>query len=282
MKKISVIGGDERIARLIDIAEKRGIRVCSYGIDAGIIKAYSLSDAFEFSNTVVLPLPVCSERNIINAPLSRCTVTTDQIIELVCSETHIIGGKIDSDFSYELKSRGARVSDIMEREDFAVLNAIPTAEGAVAVAIDNTDFTLHSSNVLILGFGRIGKALTRVLSGMGVKLFVAARNERDLAYASLCGADPVKLSSADFAEKLSRADIVYNTVPTTVLNDDCLALMKKDALIIDLASNPGGVDKKAAAARGIRVIHALSLPVKYSPITAANILADTVLNAAEV
>lgn len=282
MKKLTVIGGDERFAFLIDAAQKKGYNVCSYAIDAGNLRAYSLSEAFNFSRNVILPLPVFSEKNIINTPNYKGSVTAQQILNEVCNETHIIGGRFTDEFKAELIKKGATVTDIMEREEFAILNAIPTAEGAVSLAIDNTDFTLHGAKILILGFGRIGKSLSEILKGFGARVYAVMRNTRDLAYAELMGVTPVKMTSEDFEQNLKDADIVFNTAPALILDSKRLNLMKNNSLIIDLASLPGGVDKIAVQNCQIRHIHALSLPVKYSPITAAKILADTVFNAIDV
>lgn len=63
----------------------------------------------------------------------------------------------------------------MKREELAVLNTIATAEGAIEIAIANTNKILHGSNVLVLGFGRIGKVLARKLAGLSTKVTCAAR-----------------------------------------------------------------------------------------------------------
>ncbi len=282
MKKLSVIGGDERFIHLINAAQKDGFNVCSFGINSGNLRAYSLSEAFNFSKNVILPLPVFSEPNVINTPFSKYRITGDDILQEVCSETHIIGGRFPDDFKAELKRKGAKVTDIMESEKFAILNAIPTAEGALCLAIQNTDFTLHGANILVLGFGRIGKALAELLSGCGSVVSAAARSSHDLAYASLFKIKPIKIGTDGFSDALNRADIIFNTIPSMILDESRLNKIKNSALIIDLASNPGGVDKMAVQNTKIKHIHALSLPVKYSPITAAQILADTVFDAIDV
>ena len=54
--------------------------------------------------------------------------------------------------------------------------------------------------------------------------------------------------------------------------------IRKDCLVIDLASKPGGVDFKAASELGVKVVWALGLPGKVAPISAGRIIADTVMN----
>lgn len=74
------------------------------------------------------------------------------------------------------------VIDILKKEELAVLNSIPTAEGAIEVAMKNSEITLHNSRVLILGFGRIGKVLAKMLHGIGAKVYVEARKEEDFSW----------------------------------------------------------------------------------------------------
>lgn len=66
-----------------------------------------------------------------------------------------------------------------------------------------------------------------------------------------------------------------------ILDQEHLLALSDHALIIDLASNPGGVDFDAASAMGRRVIHALSLPGKVAPITAGDMIKDTICNILE-
>ena len=76
-------------------------------------------------------------------------------------------------------------------------------------------------------------------------------------------------------------DLVFNTVPTPVLGVEELAALKEGALVIDLASRPGGVNLDAAAALGVRVIWALSLPGKVAPVTSGRYIKDTVYHILE-
>jgi dipicolinate synthase subunit A len=49
-------------------------------------------------------------------------------------------------------------------------------------------------------------------------------------------------------------------------------------LVIDLASKPGGVDFEYAQYKGIKTIHALSLPGKVAPVTTAMYMETVIYN----
>ncbi|HOV70081.1 MAG TPA: NAD(P)-dependent oxidoreductase, partial [Clostridia bacterium] len=174
---------------------------------------------------------------------------------------------------------GIRVVDFLGREDMAVQNAIPTAEGAIQIAMEKTPYTLNGSNILILGYGRVGKYLARMLAGIGAKVWVTARKFSDLAWIESMGYNPVTYN--ELREKLGIMDIIFNTVPCMVLGESELRRVNRSCLIIDLASKPGGVNFKCAEELGINTIWALSLPGKVAPVTAARIMKNTIYNIIE-
>ena len=168
------------------------------------------------------------------------------------------------------------IIDIMKREELAVLNTIATAEGTIQVAIENTNRILHGSEVLILGFGRIGKVLARKLAGLSVKVTCAARKDEDLAWIEAYGHKSLNINN--LGENLRLFDIIINTVPHIILTEQKLEYVKKETLLIDLASNPGGIDKKAIKDRNLKFVWALSLPGKVAPTTSAEFIKNTIYN----
>ena len=135
---------------------------------------------------------------------------------------------------------------------------MPTAEGAVQVAMEELPITLHSARVLILGFGRVGKLTAHRMGALGAKVTVSAQSYEDLAWAAAYGYETDRLE--DLAWELGGFDLVVNTIPAPVLGREELADLKEGCLVLDLASRPGGVDRQAAAQLGIHPIHALGLP----------------------
>ena len=130
--------------------------------------------------------------------------------------------------------------------------------------MEETIKTLHSSNVLVLGYGRVGKILANMLKGLGANVYCEARKNVDLAWIKAYGYEPVTLRSLN--ENLNKFDIIMNTIPALILTEKELKYLKKDCLLIDLASNPGGIDREAAKKQGIKTIWALSLPGKVAPL----------------
>lgn len=194
---------------------------------------------------------------------------TDSILEQLKSK-RIFCGKSDS---LQSLSSELRISDYLRREEFAVANALPTAEGAVQIAMEEFAGTIFGSHCLVIGYGRIGKMLSRMLRALNAKVTVSARKSDHFRYIMADGNKAMK--TQDIAS-LEHFDIVFNTVPKLVIDKQILAGTNPDTLIIDLTSMPGGVDFDTAGKLGIKTIHALSLPGKCAPKTAGEIIADTI------
>ena len=141
-------------------------------------------------------------------------------------------------------------------------NAIPTAEGAINIAMQEIPGMISNSKVLIMGYGRIGKFLAHKLYGLHAQIYISARKHKDLAWIEAFGYTGMAYGEID--EHLYKFDAVFNTVPSLLLDERRLSKIKKDCVIIDLASNPGGVDFISAKNIGCNVIWALSLPIKVT------------------
>ena len=139
--------------------------------------------------------------------------------------------------------------------------------------MEETQRTIHGSKILVMGFGRVGKVLAKMLSGIGADVSCEARKDSDIAWIKAYGYTPVHLSELE--NKLGEYDIIINTIPFLILDENRLNYIKKDCTIIDLSSNPGGVDRKAAREKNLKAIWALSLPGKVAPLTSAQFMQET-------
>ena len=155
-----------------------------------------------------------------------------------------------------------------------IANALPTAEGAVQLAMEHLPITIHGSKVLVIGFGRVGRLTAQRFQALGAKVSVAARKYDQLAWAQAMGFGGEHL--AHLKGWLCGYDLIVNTVPAQVLGREELEDVKPDCLILDLASKPGGVDLEEAARLGRSVVWALSLPGKVAPVSAGAAVRDTV------
>lgn len=240
----------------------------------------SPEDAIEGCDAVILPLPASGDGMRVSMPLSDsyelsllnlCTMMAQSGVQLLC------GGKLSSGFCAMCDARGIAVFDYYEREEFAIANAVPTAEGAIEIAMKELPITLDGASALVIGYGRIGKVLSRLLRSLGVHVTVSARKPSDLAWIkteSYIAAETGKLGEL-FAK--ARFDMIFNTVPHMVLGKAELENIPAGTLIVDLASKPGGVDIREAEKLSHNVIWALSLPGKVAPVTSGHIIADTIL-----
>ena len=186
----------------------------------------------------------------------------------------LCGGRVDPVTAALAAERGLTLRDYFAREELAVANAVPTAEGAVQIAMEQLPITIHGARVLVVGFGRVGRALAQRLAALGAKVTVAARRYESLAWAQASGYGAEQ--TGQLAGWLCGYDLVVNTVPALVLGEAELADLKPDCLVLDLASKPGGVDLEAAGRLGRTVIWALSLPGKVAPVTAGAAIKNTI------
>ena len=162
--------------------------------------------------------------------------------------------------------------DYNKRDDFKYKNAILTSEGAIALYKENSNKAIYGSNILITGFGKIGKSLCNVLKAMGSKLTVCARSDIDKAQAKTI-ADKV----IDFkALQCQNYDIIFNTVPAIYFTKKEIDTFKNDIKYIELASFPGGIDKHYAKIKSIDIIDGSKLPSRYSKISAGYLIGETI------
>ena len=281
--KLAVIGGDLRIAKLAIMLANDGNEVYVYGLEKSeeikrqknIIQCDTIRKAIDNVEIVIGPIPFSSNGNTINMPFSDKEITIREMMHNINAKV-LIAGSILPEVYEMANDEYIEIIDIMKREELAVLNTIATAEGTIQIAIENTNRILHGSEVLILGFGRIGKVLARKLAGLSVKVTCAARKDEDLAWIEAYGHKSLNINN--LSENLRPFDIIINTVPHIVLTEQKLEYVRKDALLIDLASNPGGIDKKAIKDRNLKFVWALSLPGKVAPTTSAEFIKNTIYN----
>lgn len=283
IQNITIVGGDLRIVKLAEMLAKDNFKIKTYAIEKAenlnkiqkIEKCNTLEEAIEGADIIIGPIPLSSNNIQINTPFSEKIITLEELAQKIKNKK-FVAGNIKKEFYEYTKDNNSKIIDLLEREELVVLNTISTAEGAIQIAMEETIRTLHGSNVLVLGFGRVGKILANMLKGIGANVYCEARKNVDLAWIKAYGYESVTLN--DLNENLNKFDIIMNTIPALVLKEKEISYLKKDCLLIDLASNPGGIDREAAKKQGIKMIWALSLPGKVAPLTSAEFIKDTIYN----
>ena len=187
-----VLGGDMRQGKLAQLLAEDGHRVHTYALEDGAVPAPGLTaepglSGVEQADCVVLPLPVSSGGGLLNAPLSRLSPPITEVLAPLSPGQMLCGGRVDPVTAALAAERGLTIRDYFAREELAVANAVPTAEGAVQIAMEQLPITIHGARVLVVGFGRVGRALAQRLAALGAKVTVAARRYESLAWAQASG-----------------------------------------------------------------------------------------------
>lgn len=283
---IAVIGGDARqlevIRRLIELDAKVsiiGFDLLNNGfIGANQVKISELD--FKCIDALVLPVGGTTGSGEVMTTFSNEVVVIEEELIKKTPETCVIYTGISNEYLNKIeKNTGRKVVHIFDRDDIAIYNSIPTVEGTIMMAIQHTDFTIHGSKVMVIGLGRTGMSVARAFHGLGAKVNVGVHRSEHLARVIEMGLDGFYTDTLDTA--VQSADIIINTVPKQIVTSKVISKMQSHALIIDLASKPGGTDFRYAEKRGIKAILALSLPGLVAPKTAGGILANIIVDLLE-
>ena len=241
--KVALVGGDRRSALLAELLWRDGHRVRSFALEKGPLPAEiprdsCLQAAVYGADAVILPVP--TERGpLLPAPLSAQSLTLETLWEALWPEQWVFGGGFGEASAARARQGGQILCDLLRRPGFVTGNAALTAEAAVGLLIRESEGSLRRSRCLLLGCGRIGKLLARKLAGLGAE--------------------------GDF-------DLIVNTVPARVLSDAALCCVAPEALLLELASPPGGFNRELAKNIGLRALAAPGLPGQYSPLAAARLM----------
>ena len=287
--RFTLIGGDKRIAALAKILATRGhtVNVCRSSEDlsaVGGIKVYSgFERAIADGDFTVLPMPISRDGSHV---LANVGDADDQILiadifdcAKRCGVKHILGGNINKSIKEMAENKGVSLIDYSLSEQFLQSNAESTAEGGIMVAMENTDVTIKDSKVLVSGYGRIAKYLSKLLCLMGADVTVAARKDTDLAHAVSVGCKTIKIGDMgapqEFKKAIQDSQMIFNTVPSLIFKEELVG-NKSSATYIELASCPGGIDLRAAREAGMKIIFAPSLPGRYSAESAGGYIFDSI------
>ena len=277
-KNIWVVGGDLRQVKLAELLSDDGHWVQTYAIDhrpdPNLLSGSDTLRGIGEADCVILPLTMTRDDGILNAPLSDQKVPVRTILDQLTPKQFICAGRVTKPIAEYANSKNLTLLDYFCREELAIMNAVPTVEGAIQIAMEELPTTLFGTRILVIGFGRLGKLLAHRLKSLGAKVTVSARKYADLAWIESYGYCSEHTDQLD--GWLGGYQLVINTVPALVLDRARLHDLDQGALVIDLASQPGGVDDAAAEELGVKALHALSLPGKVAPVTSGKIIRDTI------
>ncbi|WP_219836710.1 dipicolinate synthase subunit DpsA [Paenibacillus sp. R14(2021)] len=277
--QVVLLGGDARGLEVIRKLTELDATVTVAGFDQlhssldGAVRAEMSEELFEHADAIVLPAVGTDDEGKIVAVFSdRELVLTEEYVAKLPKHCTVYAGMAKPYLRNLCQKHGIALIELFDRDDVAIYNSIPTAEGAVMMAIQNTDITIHGSSCMVLGIGRTGFTLARTLQGLGAKVMVGVRREEHFARAYEMGFEPFYIKQ--LLQFVGNIDLLFNTIPTMIVTAQIIANLPSRAVIIDLASKPGGTDFRFAEKRGIKALLAPGLPGIVAPKTAGRIIAD--------
>ncbi|WP_459499866.1 dipicolinic acid synthetase subunit A [Bacillus sp. C1] len=276
---IAVIGGDARqlevIRKLVELDAKLslvGFDQLDHGF-TGAAKEHMHDLDFTSLDAIILPVAGTNPKGEVDTIFSneKVVITQEQIEKTPANFTIYSG--IGTPYLENIVSvTNRKLVKLFDRDDVAIYNSIPTVEGTLMMVIQNTDYTIHGSNVMVLGFGRTGMSVARAFQSLGAHVKVGARRSEHIARISEMTFSPFYMEHIE--KEVSDIDILINTIPHLVVTASVISQMPAHTLIIDLASKPGGTDFRYAEKRGVKALLAPGLPGIVAPKTAGQILAN--------
>lgn len=216
----------------------------------------------ENADVILLPVPTTRDGKTVFCPQSDKVITLENINRAKNDALILSCG-------YDFENKNC--INYLNLDPFSILNAVPTAEGAIAKAIIDTPFCLWQSRILIIGYGRVAKILAERLSAFKCDLTVSARKPTDFAFLDTLNIK--RLHTYNVAENTKNFDIIFNTVDVEIFGEKDFENLK-NLYLYDL-STKGCIDFEKAERFGLNAVKLPGLPGKTAPKTAGKIIAQT-------
>lgn len=258
---IAVVGGDEREQEVARLAASTGAEVRAYGFPwppegiSGVIPSTDPAAALSGAHVALFPVPGISEEGALFAPAApEPIVPATELLGLMAPGATILLGRSDDRLKAAATAANVTLIEYEDDQELMLLRAPAVVEGAVQLAIEATDITIHGASIAVVGYGNIGSILALTLLRLGGRVRVIARNPVQRAHALAVGAEVSPL--VDLKALAPDLDMLFSTVPARVVDRDILSALPSGALVMDLAAPPGGIDLDAARQFGHKAIWA--------------------------
>ena len=255
--RVTVFGVDRRFIYAAEYLSRRGYRAERYAPGAGLAP--------------ILLLPVPASRD-------GATVTGFPgvpIGDLLAARPRLIlGGNLSGGFTAAARRAGIAVRDYMNAETFVLKNASLTSDAALGILLSESSAAPRENPTAIIGFGRIGKFLSRGLLSLGCPVTVFARDPRDRTMATLIGARARDTKDLGEAGALAPYRTVVNTAPARLVPRAAVGALAPGSLLLELASGEGNLPNPEPGS-GVTLRRANGLPGRVFPESAGLALGET-------
>lgn len=275
---LAVIGGDQRQKWMASTLKQHAVlsavyAVPDYSVSAPVISLDDPAHLCQYT-CIVGPVPFARNGNV-TLPPTASPLSLKLLVQILQPGQIIAGGNLPAALVEQCNRRQIATYDFMQSPTLALANAEITAEGMLAILLQQTPYILQNTPLLLLGYGRCGMMLAQKLTALGCQV-------------NICEADPVKrglacalgfsvLTPEALPAILSNCELLVNTVPALILTYDLLQLLPKNAMLFELASAPGGIDQEAAKQLELYYQNCPGLPGHTAPQTAGELLAKDLL-----
>lgn len=265
MKKFIALGGDGRTEFMAQHLREKGFNTeILYDINK-----ISSCEAF------ILPLPFTED----NINIKGTNINIKNFIESINNNAVIFAGKLNNEIEMIFKNKEIVFYDYNTREEFAQKNAVPTAQGVLTFVLNNTNVTLNLLKIAVIGYGKCGKAICKSFKKQGADVLSYSRRYSTAADAESDGLKAFLIK--DINETIKDVDIIVNTVPVKIIDENILDSLNINTMIIDISSYPYGFDYNYAKKINRKINLLPSMPGKYVPKSAGIIIAETIINIIE-
>ena len=273
--KIAFVGGGKRMLSCAEALSRHGLECALFGFDeisdkTSCTRCASLYDCYINSSAIILPLPLSRDGMTLggtNARILLCDVFGKAPVGVP-----IFAGNVSDKARAVAEESGREIYDYFDSEALTEKNAYATAEGAIYLAMQNSERTIFSSKCLVAGYGRIGRYTARLLKCLGADVTVMARREISRVKASLDGHKTV--SCEELCRCIRSFDLVFNTVPENIFGEKEISKMSSHQRYIELASPPYGLDRRLCEKYNVEIVDGSALPSRYCPESAGEFIAE--------
>lgn len=284
MMNVLVLGGDTRYLEIIEsLSSKYSVTLVGYkntyinnrvknvDIDDIDVGAYDV---------IIFPINGVMDKDLISCRFNNNPIKLSSDFLVGSKENVLIFSGIPTNNLCNMLEIADRDCIYMMKDKNVIReNAVPTVEGIIADVINNTEITLNNSKVLVFGYGNIGSLLTNYLRMLGANVSVAIVSDKDR-----CDLDKIGVSNFfsydrnKLIQEIGSSDVIINTVPKTVIDDNFIKYINKDAYVLDVASHPYGIDQDVLAEYFIKSKLYLGIPGKVAPKTSGKILTKKIFD----
>jgi len=278
--KFTLAGGDRRHDYLAARLASLGGEVCLARrrppVDEELGHSRCLEEALEGANVLVCPMgPFRKGGRVWSEDPEDRLVLSEAGLAGMAPPALVFAGTFPEDVAAAARRVGCRLTALGEMDEIAIRNSVPTAEGALLMALERSTVTINRSPSVVLGYGRTGRTLAGTLRALGARVRVVARRPEVRAWAVVDGCEAFDVT--EVGEAVRGARFVFNTIPALILTGRVLAEMDPRVVIVDLGSGEGGTDFTAARSLGLAAVLAPALPGRVAPETAAVYLGDIIV-----